>query len=175
MKWWTLLGVIAGGIVGLGLAAYVVGLRLPAEHVATRAREIGGALNQVSDRLWRVEAQPQWRHKVSRIDVQSRAPGTIRYTEYAGSDAIAFELVQGASGRRFESRITSTDLPFGGRWLISLEPIDDQKTRIVVQEEGVVHSPVFRTLSRYVFGHTATMDAYLDDLARSFAEHDDGA
>lgn len=175
MKWWTLLGGTVGGLAGLGVAVFVVGLRLPAEHVATRSREINASVDQVSERVRRVEAQPQWRRKISLIDVQSRAPGSTRYTEHAGSDAIAFELVEHADGRHFESRITSTDLPFGGRWLIVLEPLDGERTRIDIQEEGVVHSPVFRTLRRYVFGHTATMDAYLDDLERSFVEHGHGA
>jgi CubicO group peptidase (beta-lactamase class C family) len=36
---------------------------------------------------------------------------------------------------------------------------------------GVVRSALFRTLSRYVFGHTRTMTAYLDALAEAVEQH----
>ena len=175
MKWWMLLAGLLGLLVLAGLALYLVGRSLPAAHVAERAREIDAAPKQVAQRVWQVDAQPQWRRKISRIEVHERGRDRLRYTEHAGRDAIAFEMVMKEDGRHFESRIVSTDLPFGGRWLIRLDPIGERRTRITIREEGVVHSPVFRALGRYVFGHTATMEAYLDDLARSFAGENRGS
>jgi len=35
--------------------------------------------------------------------------------------------------------------------------------------EGVVRAPLFRTISRYVIGHAATLKAYLADLKASFS------
>lgn len=176
MKWMAIIGGLVGVVVGAGLAVYLIGMFLPAEHVAERTRDIDADVTGVSERVRNVEEQSQWRRGVSRIELMDRQPDKISYTEHSGSDAIAFELVERKHGRAFESRITSTDLPFGGRWLISLEPIDgNRRTRISIREEGVVHSPPFRTLSRYVFGHTATMDAYLEDLERSFSGANNGA
>ena len=53
--------------------------------------------------------------------------------------------------------------PFGGRWLITLARAGD-KTRVTIREEGFVKPPIFRVLSKYVFGHEATLTAYLKDL-----------
>jgi hypothetical protein len=41
-----------------------------------------------------------------------------------------------------------------------------------VAEEAVgeVSNALFRFMSRYIFGHTATLDAYLSSLARRFGE-----
>ncbi len=38
-------------------------------------------------------------------------------------------------------------------------------TRVRVTEDGEVYNPLFRFVSRFIMGHTATMDRYLDDLA----------
>ena len=42
--------------------------------------------------------------------------------------------------------------------------------RVTITEDGEVSNAIFRFMSRYVFGHTATLDAYLISLARRFGE-----
>jgi hypothetical protein len=37
-------------------------------------------------------------------------------------------------------------------------------TTLTVVERGEVYNPVFRFVSRYVIGHTRTLDAYFADL-----------
>ena len=37
---------------------------------------------------------------------------------------------------------------------------------VTITEHGQVFNPVFRVMSRFVFGHTATIEAYLTNLAR---------
>lgn len=170
MKWWTVPGALGGVSLALGAIAYAVGSMLPAEHVAERSADVAADAARVAERIRAVEAQPQWRRKVTRVEVHERGPHQVRYTEFAGRDAIAFDMTADREGRRFVSTIASADLPFGGRWLIALEPIAASRTRVTIREEGVVRPPVFRALSRYVIGHGATMDAYLEDLSNSFEE-----
>jgi hypothetical protein len=43
-------------------------------------------------------------------------------------------------------------------------------TRVRITEDGEVSNVVFRFMSQYVFGHTATIDGYLSSLAKRFAE-----
>ena len=38
-------------------------------------------------------------------------------------------------------------------------------------ERGEVKHPLFRVISRFVIGHTRTIDGYLRDLAASFGEN----
>jgi len=39
-------------------------------------------------------------------------------------------------------------------------------TRVRITEHGEVYNPVFRVLSRFVFGHTATLEEFLGNLER---------
>jgi hypothetical protein len=43
-------------------------------------------------------------------------------------------------------------------------------TRVTIREDGEVSNVIFRFMSRYVFGQTATMDGYLNSLAKRFGE-----
>lgn len=167
MIWVKLLAGLVWLLVLAACAIYMIGRSLPAEHVAVRSYDIDADVQDVAARVRSVQYQPRWRGKITRIEVLSHAADAVRYVEHTGGEAIAYQLER-LGERKFESRITSTDLPFGGRWLISLEPIDQRSTRVSIREEGVVHSAVYRAASRYLFGHTATMDAYLSDLERSF-------
>ncbi len=167
MSFWSSVVWVTSILVLTGACVYVAG---PEEHIAERSREVRANVEHVTERVRRVQAQPQWRRDVKRIDVLASEPGKVRYIEYSGGDAIAYEMRDLEGAWRVESRIISRDLPFGGRWLIALEPIGDHGTLVTIREEGVVYSPMFRALSHYLLGHTGTMEAYLDDLEHSFVE-----
>jgi hypothetical protein len=66
--------------------------------------------------------------------------------------------------KRLVGRITDTSLPFRGSWTYVLQS-EGTGTRLSITENGEVYNPIFRFMSRFVFGHTATMERYLVDLA----------
>jgi hypothetical protein len=68
--------------------------------------------------------------------------------------------------RRMVTRIADPDLPFGGGWTFELEPADGPQggTSVRITEDGEVYNPVFRFVSRFVLGHTRSMERYLADL-----------
>ena len=47
---------------------------------------------------------------------------------------------------------------------------EESNTRVTITEDGVVSNVIFRFLSRYAFGHTATIDTYLTALGKQFGE-----
>ena len=100
------------------------------------------------------------------MDVISTAP--LKWRERAGGDAIMFEVVESRPHERLEVRIADPDLPFGGTWTYELLP-ETVSTRLRITERGEVYNPVFRFMSRFVFGHAATLDAYLADLRARLA------
>ncbi len=158
---WTL--IVLSVLALTALVVHVWGSRLPREHVAESARMIAASPDAVASWIFDVERHPEWR-KVARVDVVERAPGAIRYREHGPHGVIAFHLRETEPGRAYESTIDDPTLPFGGRWLIAVAP-SAEGARVVIREEGFVKPPVFRFLTRYVFGHAATIDAYLDALA----------
>jgi hypothetical protein len=59
-------------------------------------------------------------------------------------------------------------LPFGGRWEFDITPAGADASRVTITERGWVSNPIFRFVSRYVMGHTASLEAYLRALGKQF-------
>jgi hypothetical protein len=57
----------------------------------------------------------------------------------------------------------------GGTWTHELTP-DGSGTRLTITERGWVGNPIFRFVSRFVMGQTATIDSYLHALGKRFGE-----
>jgi uncharacterized protein YndB with AHSA1/START domain len=152
----VLLGVT---LVVLGVTA--VGYMLPQNHVASREAVLAAAPEAVFGTISDVARYPEWRSGLTSVDVVSTAP--VRWREHAGSDAITFEVAESRPPERLQVRIADPDLPFGGTWTYELTR-DGSSTRLRITEHGEVYNPVFRFMSRFIFGHSATLDAYLADL-----------
>lgn len=164
---------IAGGLVGLlialiGLAA-LVGLMLPAAHVASRTVRVERAAADVWRALTDRASQPGWRRDLRRLEALPDVDGAPSFREHSRHGVITFVVDQstppgpGRSGL-LVTRIADDTLPFGGRWIYQIDD-DSGGARVTITEDGIVKNPVFRFMSRFVFGHTATLDAFLRDLA----------
>ena len=105
---------------------------------------------------------PKWRSDVEGIEVTARTP-RLQWRERGSNGTITYELQENDPPRRLVTRITDRTLPFGGTWTFTLEPSGDG-TKLTITENGEVYNPLFRVMSRFVFGHTATIDRYLLDL-----------
>ena len=71
--------------------------------------------------------------------------------------------------RKLVTRIETKKLPFEGTWTYEFTP-SHQETELTVTEDGEVYNPLFRFVSRFVIGHTATIDAYLKALRSKLRE-----
>jgi uncharacterized protein YndB with AHSA1/START domain len=157
---------------GLALAAVVVllvaiGYALPEKHVASRDALVNTQPEWVFATLVDVAQYPHWREDVSRVEVVSTAP--LRWKEHAGGDVITFEAAEVDPPRRLVTRIADPDLPFGGTWTFELAA-EGASTRVRITERGEVYNPVFRFMSRFVFGHTAGIEAFLRGLRQRFGD-----
>ena len=91
------------------------------------------------------------------------------FREEGKNGTINFELVEDVPAQRMVTRIRDTDLGFSGQWTYSLAPEGDG-TRLSIQEDGEISNVLFRFMSHYFFGQTATIDTYLTSLAKHFGE-----
>ena len=66
-------------------------------------------------------------------------------------------------------RIADPTLPFGGTWTYIVKAAPAGST-LTITEDGFVSNPLFRFMSRFVFGHYATIDTYLKNVAKKFNE-----
>ena len=94
----------------------------------------------------------------------------MRWREHTRQDAITFERINAEQPTRLVTRIADETLPFGGTWTWTLSP-DPGGTRVTITERGYVTNPIFRFMSRFVFGHHATQSDFLRALGRRFG-HD---
>ena len=159
MKW--LLGIAGFIVVIVGLVA-AIGATLPQNHTASRS----ATLSEPPEKVWSIitdpAGYPSWRKDVTKVEVQSASP--LRWIEVSGGDRISYESGVFEAPSHFVARITDPKLPFGGSWDYRIEP-NQAGSRITITENGEVYNPIFRFVSRFVMGHTATIDKFLAALA----------
>lgn len=165
LRWWHWPLIALLVVFALGLVAYAVGARLPARHAATVSAHIDAPPDRVWALLTDVERFPAWRPDVEAVTRLEDADGRPAWRESLGTGTLTFETVSADSAARLVVRIADEDLPFGGTWTYELEP-DAGGTRLTITEDGEIHNPLFRFMSRYVFGHDTTIRTYID-AARS--------
>ena len=64
--------------------------------------------------------------------------------------------------------------PFGGTWTYHVAPAPGGGSRLTITEDGEVYNVIFRFMSRFVFGHYATMDAFVAKLKDESRKTQDG-
>jgi hypothetical protein len=164
MKWlWIVVLMIAAPL----LAIVIVGALLPRAHVASRTV----TLSQPPEAVWAViTGPPTWRADIHSYQELSPRDGYRRWRETDKHNrTITYEAKEetiflgAASQSRLTTRIADTNLPFGGTWTIDVARAGTG-SQVTITENGEVYNPVFRFVSRYIIGHTASIDAYLNAL-----------
>jgi uncharacterized protein YndB with AHSA1/START domain len=166
MRW--LLVVLATGT-GIVLLIVAIGMLLPKQHTARSYATIKAPPDSVWRALTDVAAFPAWRSDVARVEMLPSTNGHRTWREIGKHGTITFEESAAEPPRRLVARITDPTLPFGGSWTYDVAP-DAAGSRVTITEHGVVHNPVFRFMSRFIFGHHSTQEAYLRALGRKFGQ-----
>lgn len=167
-----LLVVVAVIVLGLVLLAGIialVGSQLPEEHVASQSVFLHRAPHEVYAVVRDFGSAPKWRSDVTQVDVETQPNGAIHFREVGSNDTVNYELVEDVPAQRMVTRIRDTDLGYSGQWTYTFAA-ENNGTRLTIREDGVVSNVLFRFMSRYVFGHTATIESYLAALAKHFGE-----
>ena len=165
---YIVVGVIGGLILLVGIVA-LIGTRLPKSHVASRSILLHKSPQEVYAVVRDFGSAPQWRSDVKQMEVEAPTAGPVYFREVGKNDTINYELVEDVPGQRMVTRIRDTDLGYSGQWTY-LFAAENGGTRVTIREDGEVSNVIFRFMSRYVFGHTATIDSYLTSLAKRFGE-----
>jgi uncharacterized protein YndB with AHSA1/START domain len=165
MKWLLL---VAGVVVGLVVVVVVAGSLLPRDHVASVSARIAATPAAVWTALTDPAAFPTWRGDVTRVEMLAPGPHGASWREYSRQGAITMEADDAEPPRRLVTRIADKNLPFGGYWEYRVEPDGEAAARVTITEHGSVYNPVFRFVSRFIMGHTATMKTVLAALGRKF-------
>ena len=159
-------GIIAGLALLVGIVA-LIGSRLPKAHVASRSVLLSQSPQEVYAVVRDFESAPRWRSDLKRIEVEAQPGGPVYFREEAKHGTVNYELVEDVPAQRMVTRIRDTDLGYSGQWTYLFTP-ENGGTRVTIREDGEVSNVIFRFMSHYVFGQTATIDSYLNSLAKHF-------
>jgi hypothetical protein len=165
-----LVAIIAGAIVGVIAIVYVIGALLPHKHVASREITLSRSSRDVYAVVRDFASAPSWRADLKRVVLLEAVDGKPRFREEFGYGAINYEVMEEREPDRLVTRILDRDLGYFGTWTYEFIPVENGATRVRITENGEVPNVVFRFMSRFIFGHTKTMETYLRALGRKFGE-----
>lgn len=132
---------ILGGLALLVAIVALIGSRLPREHVASRTMRVGRPPQDV------------W----------------TAFKQVTAASSVPVDLVEEVPPLRLVTRVKDTEKMFGGTWTCLIAPSPGGST-ITITEDGWVGNPVFRFMARFVFGHHASIDGVLKDIAKRLNE-----
>lgn len=162
MKWLVIVVIV---LVALVLGVTIVGIALPQNHVAQRSAHLSVTPDKAWSAISDVAGYPTWRSDVASVEMLPSVGGKTAWREVSSKgNKLAFEATTSDAPSHLVTLITDKGIPFGGSWDYRIVP-EGTGSRITITENGEVYNPIFRFVSRFVMGHTATLDSYLKALA----------
>ena len=167
MRW---IVVILAFLVLVLVTLAIAGAMLPREHTVTRSI----FLKQSAESIWAAvtdyENEPKWRTDVANITrLPDRNGHQLVEEKYKNGESMKIETVEAQPPFKLVRDVVDNPI-FSGRWTYTITP-EVQGTRLTITEHGVVPNPVFRLISRFVIGHTTSIDKFLHALAGKFGEN----
>jgi hypothetical protein len=160
---------VTGVIVATVLLMVVVGFLLPREHIASVQASYRTSPSQLYTLITDIENGPSWRTGLQKVEILSSGGEPLRWRETADWGTITFVRDVSQPHSRVVHRIADESEGFGGTWTYEIQP-DGAGSRLTITERGIVYNPVFRFLSKFVFGHYRSLETYAQDLARRLEE-----
>jgi len=158
-----LLLIVLGGLICVIVAVMLIGALLPKSHTASRT----AIIKATPERIFALISGPQdWRTDLKEYKFfDENGRHMQRETDKRGQ-AITYEIVQSQPPTLRKTTIADKSLPFGGSWTWTIRPQGDG-CAVTITEDGEVYNPVFRFVSRFIMGHTRTIDNYLAMLGEA--------
>jgi uncharacterized protein YndB with AHSA1/START domain len=155
----------AAVLVLIAVVIAAIGAMLPVQHVASRSAALAASPETVWRLITDVDGFPKWRPEVKSVERLPDRDGRAVWVEDTSSGRITLAVDRAEPPGLLVLRIADPDLPFGGTWTYELSP-DGSGTVLRITENGEVYNPVFRFVSRFVFGHEGTIAGYLAALEK---------
>jgi hypothetical protein len=155
------------GLIGIVAIAWVFGMLLPRDHVASRI----GTYHVPPEKVWvaitDVDAMPTWRIRLKGVTRLPDREGLPAHIENTAAGKLLIQTQSMEPPRRLVNRIGGDNLPFGGTWTFEVTPTADGST-LRITENAYVTNPIFRFVGRFFIGYTSEMEKYLKGLSQHF-------
>ncbi len=160
IRWATWILVTLGGLVAV---IALIGASLPKKHSASRTARVPLPPETLFSILADVNGYPTWRPQLKRLERLPDRHGLPAWVETTSTGRLPMAFERMERPGLLVGRITDVTLAFGGTWTYRIVPAA-AGSELTITEDGEVYNPIFRFMSRFVFGHTATIDGFLADL-----------
>lgn len=167
MRWLVIAVAALAGIVAL---MALIGALVSRDHRATSTI----SLRQSPDSVWKVVRDlgniTSWWPAMQKAERLPDRDGHEVWRQKLSGFDVPIIVLESSPPRRLVTQIDPTaGGAFGGTWTYELTP-DSAGTRISVTEAGWISNPIFRFMSRFLFGYYGSLDGYVKALGKRFGE-----
>lgn len=159
--------IILLSIVGLVLlligGVFAIGATLPVAHIATVTATVDASPEVVWGLITDIKGFPTWRSELSEVRLVDDPQGRLSWVEVSKFGELPLTAETTDAPHMLTARISGKDLQFGGTWSWEIEQ-KGAKTEVTITENGEVYSPLFRFMSKFIFGHDTTLKNYARQL-----------
>lgn len=165
---WLLIAVAA--LVGIVVLMALIGALVSRDHRATSTI----SLRQSPDSVWKAVRDlgniTSWWPAMQKVERLPDRDGHEVWRQKLSGFDVPIIVLESSPPRRLVTQIDPTaGGAFGGTWTYELTP-DSAGTRISVTEAGWISNPIFRFMSRFLFGYYGSLDGYVKALGKRFGE-----
>ena len=160
MRWIVWIVVAIAVIVGL---VVLIGSQLPKGHKVTRTTKLKLPPDALYTVLSDVDHYQTWRPDVKKLERLPDRDGRPAWVEEMSTGRIPLFFERMERPSLLVTRIADPTLPFGGTWTYRITPAAGG-SELSITEDGEVYNPIFRFVSRFILGHTATLDAFIEHV-----------
>jgi len=153
-------------VVALIAVVLTIGATLPKHHSVSRSIIVRGTPADTFAKISNFANAPKWRRDVVRVEMLPPVDGKPRFREFDRHRGVTYEVVERIPPHHLVTRIADTNLGYSGTWTYDVTP-ENGATPLTIREDADVTNVFFRFMSRFVIGHTATIDRYLRDVSGS--------
>jgi len=147
-------------------AVAAIGAMLPKRHAVSRS----AVFHAGAERLYALVGGTQtWRPDVRSCEMIEQDGERLQSETDSHGQTILYAVEEPAPDR-IVRRIATKNLPYGGTWSVTFAA-KDGGTQVRITEDGEVYNPIFRFVSKFIMGETATMNAYLKALGKAVGEN----
>jgi hypothetical protein len=166
---WVIIATVFAITVLLGI--FAAGAMLPLGHVASRKVK----LNQTPDAVWQAinnhPDEPNWRPELKSIERLADVNGHPAWQEnYKDGMKLLLEDTESVPAKKLVRKVAESRNMFSGQWEFEITPAAAGSSILQITERGQVPNPLFRFVSRFIMGHTKSMEQYMTALAKKFGE-----
>ena len=151
------------------MVVWFIGSRLPRQHEVVLSVNLNADIQAVWHLLNDFKAYPEWRPSVVRVQRLSDHQGKEVWQESDrhGHD-VAYATMESIFNERIIRRIVTPGLPYGGQWILALSPTSSGCS-LSITEQGEIYNPMFKIMSKYVFGYDASIKRFIADVKSRLA------